>query len=146
MHVAFLARIREEELPAGVRGLQVPVLAVRVIAPIKSEALLHHLGGEITPVGQEAPGNRSAVVIHVGDFRADCVALAEPMQRPFPVLPMRMVQLRRIDPEKAYLGVLDPDRVAIGDPGPAGQDAGMRQVTRALRVKGRRMTRGPAGR
>jgi hypothetical protein len=90
MHVASLTGISEKELLAGIRGLQVPVSAVRVFAPIKGQALLHHLGGEVAPVGQEAPGNRSTVVIHVGDFRANCVALAEPVQRPFCVLAVRM--------------------------------------------------------
>jgi len=140
MHLAFLARISEEELLARIRGLQVTVPAVGVFAPIEGQSLLHHLGREVAPIGQEAPRNRSTVVIHVGDFCANRVALAEPVQRPFCVLAVRVVQLRRIDAKKTDLGVLDPDRVAIGDPGASRKDAGMRQMPRTLRVKGSSVT------
>lgn len=99
MHVASLTRISEKELPAGVRGLEVPVSAVRIFPPIKGQPLLHHLGRKVASIGQETLRNRSAVIIHVGDFRANCVAFAELVQCPFCVLAVRVVQLRRIDPE-----------------------------------------------
>ena len=146
MHLAFLTRISEKELLAGIRGLQVPVSAVRVFAPIKGQSLLYHLCREVAPVGQETPRNRSTVVIHVGDFCANRAAFAEPVQRPFCVLAVRMVQLRRIDAMKTDLGVLDRDRVAIGDPGSARKDAGTRQMPRALWVKGCGIRRCAVGR
>lgn len=58
-------------------------------------------------------------------LRGDDLTFAHSDHFPLRLLPPRVVQFRRVDPEKADMGFLDDDGIAVDDIALAGDDAGV---------------------
>jgi hypothetical protein len=99
VHPPFLTRVGEKELFSGVGRFEMTILAAREPRPVKRQALPYHFSRKVTTIGEIAPGNGATVIVDIGDFCSHGVAFAKPVQGPFRVLSMRVVQLRRVDPE-----------------------------------------------
>lgn len=91
------------------------VLSTRKTLPIQRQPLRDQFRSDIATVGKKASCNKATVRPFARQLCRDHLPLADADHRPFGFLTPGILDFRRIYPRKAYLDLLDDNRVSIDD-------------------------------